>query len=63
MSACNGCMLEALKARYGDKLIRVGDTWYLRGEQPTAGQSEPYALPDGTSIRFVAWFMSEGHAC
>jgi hypothetical protein len=50
-----------MKEKYGEKLIKVGDTWYLKGEQPAQGQSEPLVLQDGTPIKFMAWFMSEGH--
>jgi hypothetical protein len=53
MSSCNGCMLERLEKEYGDKLIKVEGAWYIKGEQPAPGQ--------GTPIKFVAWFMSEGH--
>jgi len=62
MSECNGCYLERLKKKYGNKLIKVGDSWYLKNEQPAQGQSEPLKLKDGTPIQFVAWFMSEGHS-
>ena len=61
MSSCNGCSLEILKKRYGDRLIKVNGTWYVKGEPPLPGQSEPKRLPDGTPIRFAAWFMNEGH--
>lgn len=63
MSYCNGCDLEYMKEKYGDKLIKVGDTWYLKGEEPLEGQSEPLKLQDGTPIQFLVWFMGEGHAC
>lgn len=62
MSDCNGCDLERLKEKYGKKLIKVNGTWYLKDEQPAQGQSEPLALKDGTPIRFVVWYMSEGHS-
>ncbi len=61
MSECNGCDLARLKEKYGDKLIKFAGSWYLKGEQPAQGQSEPLALPDGTPIRFVVWYMSEEH--
>ena len=60
---CNGCEVERLKKVYGDGLIKFNGEWYLKNETPLAGQEEPCQLPDGTPIRFVAWFMSEGHCC
>jgi len=61
MSSCNGCTKKRLKKKYGDKMIKVGGTYYLKGEQPLQGQDEPKALPDGTPIQFLVWFMEEGH--
>ena len=61
---CNGCDLAELKKRYGKKLIKIGfQGWYLKGEQPAKGQGKPFKLDDGTPVRFVAWFMDEGHCC
>ena len=62
MYNCNGCSLARYKAKYKDKLIKIGDTYYVIGEEPMPGQSEPHSLPDGTPIRFLVWFMSEGHS-
>ena len=62
MGFCNGCELVRLKKKYGDKLIKVKGSWYVRGELPGKGQDDPISLADGTPIRFVAWFMSEGHS-
>mgnify|MGYP001579330139 CR=1 FL=1 len=59
---CNGCSLAGYKKRFGENLIKVGEAWYLKGLEPVAGQGEPFALPDGTPIRFVVWFMSEEHS-
>ena len=61
MGSCNGCDLARLKKQYGEKLIKVGGSWYIKGEQPLEGQGEPFALEDGTPIRFAAWYMEEGH--
>ena len=60
MASCNGCDLVGLKKKYGDQLIKFRGSWYLRNEQPGSGQIEN-ALPDGTPIHFVAWYMDEGH--
>ena len=60
MASCNGCDLIKLKKKYGDRLIKFRGSWYLKNEQPGSGQIEN-SLPDGTPIRFAAWFMSEGH--
>jgi hypothetical protein len=30
------------------------------GRAPVKGQAKPHRLPDGTPIRFVAWFMALG---
>lgn len=62
MSDCNGCDLERLKKKYGARIIKVGGSWYLKNEEPAPGQSKPLALPDGTPIRFMAWYMSEEHS-
>ena len=64
LSRCNGCYLQELKEKYGQKLIKIKRNWYVIGEKPADGQSEPKCL-FGTPIpiRFVSWFMSEGHAC
>jgi hypothetical protein len=62
MNACNGCDLARLKRKYGDKLIKVKGTWYLKNEQPLDGQVEPFHLDDGTPIQFVVWYMSEEHS-
>jgi len=50
-----------LKKQHGDKLVKRGDSWYLRGEPPAPGQGAPLADEDGTPLQFVAWFMSEEH--
>jgi hypothetical protein len=62
MYNCNGCSLARYKAKYKDRLVKVGDTYYVKGEEPMPGQSEPTSLEDGTPIRFLVWFMSEGHS-
>ena len=61
MASCNGCMLQKMKERYGDKLIRYEGSWYLRDSAPAEGQPIT-SLPDGTPIKFMAWFMSEDHS-
>ena len=48
-----------LRRQHGDKLIKYKGTYYLKGEQPCKGQSEPLQLDDGTPIKFVAWFMDD----
>ncbi len=59
---CNGCHLEQLRAQHGEKLIHLRGDWYVYGEDPSPGQGEPSSL-GGVPIRWVAWFMSTGHAC
>jgi len=59
---CNGCGLERLKKKHGEQLIKVGDSWYLKGKEPYEEQSKPYEFEDDP-IRFVSWFMSEEHCC
>lgn len=63
MASCNGCSLARLKREYGDRLIKYLGSWYVKGDSPADGQGEPLKLEDGTPIRFVAWFMDEGHCC
>lgn len=60
MSSCNGCSLKILKERYGDRLIKLNDSWYVINQTPLPGQ-EIKSLSDGIPVRFVAWFMNEGH--
>ena len=62
MYNCNGCSLEQYKLKYKERLVKIGDTYYVAGEEPMPGQGEPSCLPDGTPIRFLVWFMSEGHS-
>ena len=63
MSECNGCCLERMKAKYGKKLIKYKSNWFLKNASPVKGQGAPFELPDGSPIRFIAWFMSEEHCC
>ena len=60
MASCNGCDLARKKKVYGDRLIKFRGSWYEKGALPGSGQIEN-ALPDGTPIHFVAWYMDEGH--
>lgn len=50
---------KMLRRKYGDKLIKYMGNYYVKGEEPCDGQSEPLALEDGTPIQFVAWFMDD----
>ena len=50
---------KMLKRKYGNRLIKYKGSYYVKDEQPTKGQSEPFSLPDGTPIMFVAWFMDD----
>lgn len=59
--SCNGCSLRMLKKRYGKRLIRINNAWYLRNASPLSGQGLPLTH-DGEPIRFMAWFMSEEHS-
>ena len=58
---CNGCYLARLKKQWGNRLVKVGDSYYLAGMKPSPGQAEPTHLPNGIPIQFVIWFMGEGH--
>jgi hypothetical protein len=66
MASCNGCSLERHKKKYGDRLVRIMNdgwpTYYLKGGEPIPGQGEPHCLEDGTPIRFLVSYMSEGHS-
>ncbi|NIQ88625.1 MAG: hypothetical protein GWN93_05915 [Deltaproteobacteria bacterium] len=66
MGTCNGCSLERLKKKYGDRLystvVSGWPTYYVKGEEPPPEQGEPTHLEDGTPIRFVVAYMSEGHS-
>lgn len=55
----NSVTRQRLREKYGDKLIKFQGNYYLKGEPPLKGQSEPFALEDGTPIQFVAWFMDD----
>lgn len=63
MSACNYCALRQLRARYGEQLIKVDGTWYLRDKPALPGQGATIALKDGTMLQFVSWFAAEPMAC
>lgn len=53
----NCCRRRELKVRHGSKMIAYRGNYYLKNEPPDAGQGPPFALPDGTPICFVAWYM------
>lgn len=55
----NASTRRRLREKYGDRLIKYQGRYYVKGEQPCDGQAEPHALPDGTPIRFEAWFMDD----
>jgi hypothetical protein len=61
-SRCNGCDLERLREQYGERLVHVRGSWYVRGESPAPGHGDPLILA-GVPCRFLVWFMSTGHAC
>ena len=46
----------------GKELIQYRGNWYWKGEQGIVGQGD-MTLPDGTPIKYIVWFVSEGHAC
>jgi len=58
-SGTNAGVRRRLRERYGDLLIKYKGRYYVKGEQPVEGQSDPHALEDGTPLRFVAWFMDD----
>ena len=63
MTQCNFCSLKNLQKRYGDSLLFYRGNYYEQNVSPGEGQGEPSKLPDGTPIRFLAWFMEVGEAC
>jgi hypothetical protein len=62
MFNCNGCCLDRLRQQHGERLVHHNGDWYVQGEAPNPGQGEPSSL-GGVPIRWIAWFMSTGHAC
>jgi len=66
MARCNGCSIIWLRRQYGPHLVRMrdmdGTSYYACGALPARGQSDPTQLADGTPLRFLAWFMAEGHS-
>lgn len=55
----NNWTRRKLREKYGERLIKYKGNYYVKGDEPDPGQSEPLALEDGTPIRFVAWFMDD----
>jgi hypothetical protein len=57
MAGLNCCARRRAKNRYGDEMVYFRGTYYRKGRMPAQGQSGPQALPDGTPIQFLAWYM------